>query len=446
MHQSKQKIIENKEKDLAVSIKKNTIWNLFGSASPMLIGLAAVPYILNQIGVEKLGILTMIWAIIGYFSIFDFGLGRALTQKISSLIGTGQHERYASVAKSGMLMVVVTGFAGSIILVSTVYAFGIDWLKVSGDVRREVTNSILVAAIAIPITTATSGLKGILEGMTEFKIVNIYRFTLGLANFITPVISIVIFGNNLFAIVIFLVLSRFFIMLAHIWSVQVRDPYLFKGKSPANRTDTKELIAFGSWMTLSNLLSPLMVISDRFLISAMVGASMVAYYTIPSEFLVRLLVIPAALTTTLFPVFARQLLVNPIEAKALYYRSLRLIFLCMLMIAVVTAAGAHYVISIWLNEGFANSSYLVVMILSVGILFNSMAQMPHAAIQANGDAKTTSLIHLVEFTIYAPLLYLFVKNYGINGAAWAWTLRALFDFLILQFIVNKTIYRKKNEC
>lgn len=404
-----------------------------------------MPFILNEIGVEKLGILTMIWAIIGYFSVFDFGLGRALTQKISSLIGTGQHERYASVAKSGMSMVLLTGLAGSVILISVVYIYGIDWLKVSDDFRQEVINSVLIVAIAIPITTATSGLKGILEGMTEFKIVNVYRFTLGLANFITPVISIVIYGNNLFAIVLFLVISRFFIMLAHLWSIQARDPTIFKGKSSANRTDTKELIAFGSWMTLSNLLSPLMVISDRFLISAMVGASMVAYYTIPSEFLVRLLVIPAALTTTLFPVFARQLLVNPSEAKVLYYKSLRLIFFCMMMIAVITSAGAHYVISIWLNEDFANSSYLVIIILSIGILFNSMAQMPHAAIQANGDAKTTSLVHLLEFAIYAPLLYLFVKKYGINGAAWAWTLRALFDFLILQFIVIKTINRNKNE-
>jgi O-antigen/teichoic acid export membrane protein len=422
-----------------MSIKKNTFWNLFGSASPMLIGLVAVPFIFDKIGVEKLGILTMIWAIIGYFSIFDFGLGRALTQKISSLIATQQHSRSASVAKSGMTIVILTGLTGGAILFTSILALGVGWLKVSDDIAREVTISLLLASIAVPITTATSGLKGILEGMNEFKVVNLYRFTLGLANFITPVLSIKMFGNNLSAIVLFLVVSRFFIMLAYAWSIKIRDQSLFKGSASATTKDARELISFGSWMTLSNLLSPLMVISDRFLISAMLGASLVAYYTIPSEFLLRLLVIPAALTTTLFPVFAAKLLVNPKEAQTIYNRSLKVIFLCMLVIACTITISAHTAISFWLNKDFADKSYLIVAILSVGILFNSMAQMPLAAIQANGDAKTTSLVHLFEFFFYVPVLYLSVKIYGIGGAAFAWSIRAALDFIILQYIFTKMI-------
>ena len=400
----------------------------------MLVGLLVVPIILKGIGLEKLGILTLIWAMIGYFSVFDFGLGRALTQKISSLIALGQHNRYVSVAKSGMALVVLTGFAGSAVLIFSVLTFGVRWLNVSSDLAQEVTNSILIAAIAIPITTATSGLKGILEGMSEFKVVNLYKFGLGLANFITPVISITLYGNNLSAIVSFLVLSRIIIMLAYIWSVQIRSAYIYNGRDSANPADISDLIVFGSWMTVSNLIGPLMSMADRFLISAMAGASLVAYYTIPCDFLVRLLIIPAALTTTLFPVFARELLTNHIKAKALYKYSLKVIFISMLVILVPIFIFAHFGLSIWLDKNFADMSYKVVSILSVGILFNSMAQLPFATIQANGDAKTTSLVHLFEFILYAPILYFMVLYYGINGAACAWTLRAVFDFAVLQYI------------
>ena len=410
----------------------------------MLVGLLVVPVILNGIGVEKLGILTLIWAMIGYFSIFDFGLGRALTQKTSSLIVQGQHNRYVSVAKSGMALVVLTGIVGSAVLVVSVFTFGVRWLKVSPDVEQEVTNSILIAAIAIPITTATSGLKGILEGMSEFRVINLYKLGLGLANFITPVISITLYGNDLPAIVLFLVLSRVIIMFAYLGSVQVRLAYIHNGGDSANRADIRDLIVFGSWMTLSNLIGPLMSMADRFLVSAIVGASLVAYYTIPCDFLVRLLIIPAALTATLFPVFVQQLLTNHTEAKALYSYSLKIILISMLIILVPTSTFAYFGLSVWLDKDFADMSCNVVLILSIGVLFNGMAQLPFATIQANGDAKTTSLVHLFELILYAPVLYFLVLYYGINGAACAWTLRAVFDFAALQYIAMN-ILSKKNE-
>ena len=65
------------------SLRKNSIWNLIGSIVPMAVGLITIPILMKRIGIEKFGILSLIWALIGYFSIFDFGIGRALTQGVS---------------------------------------------------------------------------------------------------------------------------------------------------------------------------------------------------------------------------------------------------------------------------------------------------------------------------------------------------------------------------
>ena len=40
------------------------------------------------IGVEAFGILTLIWSLIGYFSLFDFWLGRALTQRVAASLAS----------------------------------------------------------------------------------------------------------------------------------------------------------------------------------------------------------------------------------------------------------------------------------------------------------------------------------------------------------------------
>jgi len=62
-----------------VSLKKNTLWNLLGSGLPLIAAAACIRYCLQQLGKEAFGVLTLIWALIGYFSLFDFGAGRALT-------------------------------------------------------------------------------------------------------------------------------------------------------------------------------------------------------------------------------------------------------------------------------------------------------------------------------------------------------------------------------
>ena len=66
------------------SIVKNTFINLAGQGLPLLVGLFTIPLIIKGLGVERFGILTLAWMVIGYFSFFDLGLGRALTQIIAS--------------------------------------------------------------------------------------------------------------------------------------------------------------------------------------------------------------------------------------------------------------------------------------------------------------------------------------------------------------------------
>ena len=185
-------------------------------------------------------------------------------------------------------------------------------------------------------------------------------------------------------------------------------------------------------MTLSNIISPLMVVADRFLIANVLGAAVVAFYTIPAEFMIRLLVLPAAITTTLFPVFSKDLAnKNYINSVALYKKSMKIIFLLMGAVATCIVIGADFGLGIWLGPEFAERSTAAASILAVGILFNSMAQIPHAYIQASGDARSTALIHVFESVLYVPALFLLMHLYGILGAAIAWMLRALLDLVLL---------------
>lgn len=411
-----------------MSIKKNTLWNLFGSAAPMLVGIAAIPYIYSQIGIERIGILTIIWALIGYFSIFDFGLGRAITQRIASSAAGAENQKLKTAA-TGVILTFLIGIFGSLLGLTVIKVAGVSWINSTIDVEQEIYTSFLLAFLAIPATTATAGLRGVLEGLQHFKAVNLLKLVLGLSNFLGPIASIAFFGPRLDYIVCSLVLARYTILLGHYFVVK-RD--IGESWAKIDFGESKQLFRFGGWMTLSNIISPLMVVADRFLIASTLGAAVVAYYTIPAEFMIRLLILPAAITTTIFPIFSEGLLnKNHAKAFALYKKSLKVIFLMMGAITAVIFIGADFGFRLWLGPEFAERSTAVALVLAVGVLFNSLAQVPHAYIQASGDARSTALIHVFESVLYIPTLFLLMQIHGIFGAALAWMLRALLDLIML---------------
>ena len=57
-------------------------------------------------------------------------------------------------------------------------------------------------------------------------------------------------------------------------------------------------------MTVSNVLGPLMVTFDRFLIGSIISIAAVAYYSIPYEVVTKLWLISSALIGVLFPAFS----------------------------------------------------------------------------------------------------------------------------------------------
>jgi O-antigen/teichoic acid export membrane protein len=190
-------------------------------------------------------------------------------------------------------------------------------------------------------------------------------------------------------------------------------------------------LSFGAWMTLSNIVAPLMVTADRFVASYLLGAAVVAYYTVPFDFIVRLLVIPAALTSTLFPRFAFLFAEDKLEMRRVYVRAVLLMAVTMLALSLTVALGAHQGLVVWLGDEFAERSWQIAVVLAVGLMFNGVAQIPHAVIQASGDAKATALLHTIEFILYVPILFVSLETFGLLGAAVVWTGRVLLDLLIL---------------
>lgn len=419
-----------------MSLSKNTIWNIAGNALPLAVGAITIPLLIHRIGLERFGILTLLWTIIGYFSLFDFGIGRAITQQVAGCLGENRHADAPAIMKAGLEFTILTGIGGGIILLFAAYPLSRHGLNISPFLQQETFISLIIAAIGIPLATFSTGLRGALEAYEHFHWSNLARMFLGTSLFLFPFFAVLLHGPSLITITLWLVGARL-LSCVLIFLLVTKLPCGKFWHSKIMPGVRKGLFSFGAWMAITNLVSPLLVNVDRFIISYLLGAAMVAYYTVPFEFLVRLLIIPGALGATLLPNLAKYFVIDPPKAHATMWKSTKITAGMMFTLCVLVSLLCYPLMKMFISADFASKSWLLVVILSIGVFINGIAYIPYTALHAQGRAKPTGLLHLLELILYVPVLLALVHFMGLTGAAIAWSLRTIFDAAAMFFLYAK---------
>jgi len=148
------------------------------------------------------------------------------------------------------------------------------------------------------------------------------------------------------------------------------------------------------------------------------------------------LIIPSALGTSLLPNLAKDFVIDPKRARATMWKSTKIIAGVMLALCILASLLAYPLMKMFISEEFASKAYLLVVILSVGVFVNGVAYIPYTALHAQGRAKPTGLLHLVELILYVPTLLALVHLMGLTGAAIAWTFRTIFDAVAMFWLYS----------
>jgi len=423
----------------------NSLWNLAGQSSPLLLAAFAIPLLIRQLGVDRFGVLTIAWILVGYLGLLDLGIGRATTKLLAEKMALGNSEGVTSLIGTAVFSMTLLGICLGIILAALTPWLSHSALKIPFPLQRETLRSLYWMALAIPFVTLANGLRGMLEAHQSFGVISVMRVGLGAITYLGP-LAVLPFSRNLVPVVLTLVVARLVSCGLYFWICE-RSMTNFSLAVAWEYKSFSELLGFGGWITASNIISPIMVYLDRFLIGSLVSMAAVAYYTTPFELVTKLWIVPASLAGVLFPAFSETLAVgNNDRAGSLYESGVSSIFVMLfpLILAVILFApeGLH----LWLGAEFAKRSARVLQILAIGVFINSLANVPYALLQASGRPDLTAKLHLIELPLYAGLLYWTIRFQGIAGAATAWVFRlsaeAAILFLLVKLIVRRPLPRR----
>jgi O-antigen/teichoic acid export membrane protein len=418
-------------------LAKNTVWSLLGQAAPVLIAILVIPRLIHGLGIDRFGVLSLAWIIVGYFGLFDFGLSAAITRLLSEKLPARSHAEIPALVWTSFFLLLALGIAGSLV------AWGLSpWLvgsvlKIPDALRSETLVSFYVLAASLPIVTGTAGLAGVLAAQQRFDLLSAVRLPMGALSVLGP-LAVLPFSHSLISVVGVVVAVRLSSWLAHLLMCLHTMPVL-KRRIRFSPDLVRPLLTFGGWMTVSGVVGPFMIYLDRFLIGAMVSLASVAYYTTPYDLATRLWLLSSPAIGVLFPAFAASFSNDRARTSRLFTRGLQYVFVVLFPCTLILATLAPEGLTLWVGAEFAGHSARVLQLLAIGVFVNGLAQLAMVLVQGVGRPDLSARLHMIELPAYVAGVLWLIRTHGIEGAAFAWVARVTLDALVLFLMADRLL-------
>ncbi len=416
------------------TVLQNTGWNIFGMAAPIAAALVSIPLVIRVLGPVEFGILAMGWLILGYFALFDLGLGRATTRFVAKLRASADRSRLGEVVWTSVHMHNLLGVMTCLLFVAIT-----PWLVTTGfAVPPELHPTAFAAfywlAASLPLIIVSGCLRGILEASNRFDAVNKIKVVASLVNYAAP-LMVLPWTNDLVLIVMIICFSRILMLLA-LTAYCLREVPELRTIRGITRTQISPLFVFGGWVTISSLVAPIIMVTDRIFIAGIFNIGSVTYYVVPYEIVTKLWIFSASLMGAMFPVMSALPAANRTEYWRLAEQSERYLIAATAPIVGLLLVFSRELLLLWVGPDFAAQSTAVAKWLAFGVLVNVAAQAPITMVQAANRPDLIAKLQLAQLPIFIGFAWYMVHQFGSVGAAMAWACRACLEAVLARKIAK----------
>jgi O-antigen/teichoic acid export membrane protein len=415
-------------------VVKGSLWTLVGQAAPLLVSLVATPFTIRLLGSEAYGVLILVNLIPTYFAFADFGMGIASTKFGSEAYGEGNRGKEGSVVRVAALIALIC----SLVVAVPIFTFS-SWIISQFSVPE---NFQFTASIALKIASISFVL-GLLGLVLNTPMLARLRMDLNsvtsavpkiLLAAITPIV--VYLGGG----VVGAVWVGFFAAALGLGAVAYFSGRLLPGlyRLSVDRGFFRPLLKFGGGWVIGSVAAILLVNFEKLTLSRMVSVRSLAYYSVAFTFAGMATMFSSAMLQSLIPAFSQ--LLGPErkeEFNGLFTRGMRLNIIWLLPAIMLLFIAAKPFFTIWAGEEFGRESTLPFYILLLGLFFNILAYVPHSTITAKGRTDVFAKLYWLELAVYAVLVIVLIKYFGIAGAAAAWSLRVILDAVAIVWLSRR---------
>ena len=409
------------------TLTRNTAYNLGGALVPLVVSVATVPLYIDEIGLDRYGVLLVAWLLLGYFGFADLGLTRATAHHVARLSNSEPAARQALFV-AAVTLNVLAGIVGAAVLYLVATLVLTVMLDAPAHLSIETKQIVPWIAVGVPAITLTGVLNGALEGVNRFGAVNLITSVSTSLFQVVPLLVAIAAGPQLDELVASAVIVRYVTLIALMAAVAHTLPlsWSMPWSVRSIRAQSRQLVPYGLWITADKVLGPLLAAIDRLLIGTVFSASAVSVYGACRQPPVRARMLPLALTRALFPrlsVFPR----GAPEALNIIERASGALGVLSAPIVIAGIIAMRPFLEIWVGAAFSGDAAFVGQTVLAGMWLSGLALVPFTLLQADGRPRAVARIRALQVVPYALAMSAGLITVGLAAAPVAWTIQVTVD-------------------
>ncbi len=404
------------------TVLRNIAINLAGLVAPTLVSLLTVPAYIRLMGVERYGVINLVWALIGYFSLLDLGTSLATENQIAKVRDAGG-DAVERIFFGACFLNLCTGIVGGLIVYSGAALYILHGMHVDARYQHELLATLPWIAVAVPLANVTWVFAGAITAVERFASYNTNQ-TLGTFLFqLLPLAAIVWLSPSLAVAIPAAVLARL-IAGVLLGVATVRALGIKRWRRP-ERAVIAELFRYGKWTLLFSGAGAIAGTLDRVLVGAVLGARYVTYYSAPQNLVTRLNMLPSAMLRTLFPRLSAS---SHEDAHALSRDALAFLNGVFTPCMIVALFALKPFLDVWLGPQIGEASAPVGRLLVISVWLAGQSGILGILIQAQANPASVARISWIQLPLFAAALWGATHSFGLLGTGAVVVAKAFCDY------------------
>lgn len=417
---------------------RNSLWNLAGAALPALVALGTVPVMIHGLGIEGFGVVTLISSVIGYFGVLDVNLSAGSIKYLSEHHARQDTRRFAETFWFGIAFYALLGLIAGVLLFVFSETLLDRFLTLSAELHDDALRGWQIAALGFGLLQLQNYLLVVPQSLQRYASSARGEAFFGIAvNLLSAIVAMQ--GGGISGVLMSRVAVSFVNLLWLVWLIRQLGVPL----SPAmpSREICLALARFSGHSWLSRVASMLHQHADKLIVGALAGPIALAMYTVPGQLASRILGLTFRLSSVIYPrVSALAAKGDQARLRVLYLDSTRILtYLNMAVLGMIAMTGELFLAK-WVGPEFVAQGYPVLLLITAGLLADSLTVIPSLVNDGLGHPKITGRFAIARGALGVAMVWAGTTYGGIIGAAAAHLLSSLMmTVLFLGYVHGRTI-------